>query len=143
VIVYVETSAMLQWLLGQPDYEKVLSVLKTANLILSSELTIAECKRALVRGLFNGVLKRQDHVGCIQKLEMSISRWHLMQVTDDILKAVTMEFPEEPIRTLDAIHLVTAMEFSRAITKNITILTCDNRIQLNAKKLDFDIEPKS
>jgi len=48
--LYAETSAVLSWLLGEPDGEAVRGALMSADEVLVSELTLLECHRAFVRG---------------------------------------------------------------------------------------------
>jgi uncharacterized protein with PIN domain len=52
--VYVESSAVLAWLLGEEDARRVREVLAHAGLVIASDLTVLECDRVLVRALTLG-----------------------------------------------------------------------------------------
>ncbi len=47
--VYVESSAVLAWLLGEPIGDVVLKHLANAEAIFTSAITLLECERALIR----------------------------------------------------------------------------------------------
>jgi predicted nucleic acid-binding protein len=49
-------------------------------------------------------------------------------------------FPGEPIRTLDAIHLASALVARTAIA-GLTLLSLDDRVRKAGKKLGLDIIP--
>ena len=49
-------------------------------------------------------------------------------------------FPREPVRSLDAIHLSTAL-VARNLVTELWILSLDERIRDNAAALGFDIAP--
>jgi hypothetical protein len=55
-------------------------------------------------------------------------------LTDSVLARAGSAFPIEPVRTLDAIHLATAMAFSEAYPE-LEMLTFDRRISENATAL--------
>ena len=57
-----------------------------------------------------------------------------------MLRALTIEFPKEPVRTLDAIHLCTAMRL-RPDLPALTVLTLDVRVRENALALGFQVIP--
>ena len=49
MIVYAESSAVLSWLLGEPSGPAVCRALQTAEFVVTSDLTLIECDRALHR----------------------------------------------------------------------------------------------
>jgi hypothetical protein len=52
-----------------------------------------------------------------------------------------LPFPHEPIRTLDALHIASAL-IGRAAIPDLALLTLDDRIRTAAKELGFKILPK-
>jgi hypothetical protein len=73
-----------------------------------------------------------------QKLRGLLARhrkkWITMALTDSVLARAGSPFPIEPVRTLGAIHLATAMAFSKAYPE-LEMLTFDRRISENATAL--------
>jgi hypothetical protein len=60
--------------------------------------------------------------------------WTLMDVSKEVLAGAGRTFPVEPVRTLDAIPLATALLFMQAFP-DLTTLTFDQRIEVNAQAL--------
>ena len=54
-----------------------------------------------------------------------------MSLTTGVLARAGGAFPVEPVRTLDAIHLATALAFSEAFP-DLAILALDRRVLANA-----------
>ena len=49
--VYAESSAVLAWLLGEEAGRPVRQVLRRAELVMASDLTLVECDRVLIRAV--------------------------------------------------------------------------------------------
>jgi hypothetical protein len=49
VNIYAESSAVLAWLLGEDAALSVCEVLRRAQLVAASDLTLVECDRVLIR----------------------------------------------------------------------------------------------
>ncbi|OGP87951.1 MAG: hypothetical protein A2156_01605 [Deltaproteobacteria bacterium RBG_16_48_10] len=52
-----------------------------------------------------------------------------------------LPFPREPIRTMDALHLASALLLRSAIS-GLTMLSLDERIRTNALELGFAVLPE-
>ena len=57
--LYAESSAVLSWLLGEPDGVRVLDCLVVADTVAASELTLVECDRVLIRAVLTKALSWQ------------------------------------------------------------------------------------
>ena len=58
--IYLETSALLKWLLGQPGAEQVRQAVNKAKVVATSDLTFAETERVLTRHQNAGDLREGD-----------------------------------------------------------------------------------
>jgi hypothetical protein len=58
----------------------------------------------------------------------------VMMISEGIVERCGRPFPIEPVRTLDAIHLASALEFTRAFP-DLEMLSFDQRILDNAEAL--------
>ena len=134
--LYLESSAVLSWLLGESCGETVRAAVNAADAVLTSELTFAETSRALVRAEQTTFLRAAEAQKLRGLLQRSRLEWISMVVSSEILGRAARPFPVEPVRTLDAIHLATALEFTRAF-HDLVILSFDNRILENATALGF------
>ena len=64
----------------------------------------------------------------------------MQDMTDLVLDRASRTFPVEPVGTLDAIHLATALEFHAALG-SLTMLSLDERIRANAAALGMEVAP--
>jgi len=140
VILYAESSAVLAWLLGESEGEPVRAVLAAAGVVFASRLTIAECERGLARLEAGGSLPSSDTVVLREALGRAASHWIRYDIGVSILARVGQAFPAEPVRTLDAIHLATALEL-RSAEPRLEVLTLDRRIRSNAEQLGMPVHP--
>lgn len=132
--VYLETSAILRWLFGEADAPRIALRIQEAAEPVCSVLTILETHRVLIRaererpsrGRRLGLLRRQ--------LAEASADWNVLEITPEICVRAGEPFPVEPVRTLDAIHLATALHFARAFP-GLSVLTFDERILVNLEPL--------
>ena len=137
-VVYLETSALLQWLLGQSGGVDVRRKLDQAEAVVTSMLTFAESGRVLVRAEGEGLLRGGDAQRLRGLLNRTRTAWTSMAVTDQVLGRAAQSFPVEPVRTLDAIHLATALEFA-VVFPEIRMLSADHRIRDNGEALGLGV----
>jgi len=76
-----------------------------------------------------------------QRLTAFQSRWDTVPIHFRLLAQVGQSFPIEPVRTLDAIHLVTALDLRSAIP-DLRIVSLDLRIRDNAVALGVPVLPE-
>jgi hypothetical protein len=60
-----------------------------------------------------------------------------MEISEDVRMRASRFFPAEPIRTLDALHLATALLFMQAFP-SLELLSYDQRILKNAAILGIE-----
>jgi len=142
VILYAESSAVLAWLLGEPDGDAVRSHLESADTVVSSRLTLSECERALIRGVAGSAFSARDADAARHLLAPVTARWSLAEIGTEVLDIVRRVFPKEPVRTLDAIHLATILVV-RPTAPDMAVLSLDSRIRDNAALLGLDVVPRT
>jgi predicted nucleic acid-binding protein len=140
VNVYAESSAVLAWLLGEKTGRSVREVLQHTELVMASDLTLVECDRVLIRAVTTGEIDEAAAADRRAHLNAAASHWHLWRVSPDIVERARLPFPAEPIRTLDAIHLASALAVRSAVP-GVELLTLDDRIRRAAKQLGFQVQP--
>ena len=132
--LYLETSAVLNWLLGQARANEVRESVDAAEAVVTSTLTFAETERALVRAESEELLRAADGQRLRGLLQRASAGWMKMMISDEILARAGRPFPVEPVRTLDAIHLATALAFTKAFA-DLRLLSLDRRFTGNARAL--------
>lgn len=140
MIVYAESSAFLAWLLGEPDGERVGELLAAAEFVVSSELTLVECDRVLHRALSLGSFSIEELEECQRILRRVSSQWILLELGATILQRARSPFPHEPVRSLDALHLASALEAKARLPETV-LLTFDRRVGSNGRALGFEVLP--
>jgi predicted nucleic acid-binding protein len=141
VNLYAESSAVLSWLLGENQAGTVRSLLRDAELVLTSDLTLVECDRVLVRAFTMNEITAKNADSRRKRLRDTSARWYVMRVSGDIIDRARQPFPIEPIRTLDALHVATAL-VARAAVLDLEILSLDSRIRAVAQELGFTPIPR-
>jgi len=132
--LYLETSAVATWLFSEERGADVRAAVDSARQVATSSLTLTEAERALVRAEVSGRLRSGDGQRLRGMLQRAQIAWLKMSIPDEILGRACMPFPVEPVRTLDAIHLATALAFARTLP-DIRVLSLDRRILQNAEAL--------
>jgi predicted nucleic acid-binding protein len=107
---------------------------------VTSALTQAEIARALKRLEALGQLSARDARTVWEAYAGTARGWSVYAVTDEIIERAGDRFPAEPLRTLDAIHLATAVAYGRDVTP-VEILSTDARVRDNAQALGLAVAP--
>lgn len=139
--VYAESSAVLAWLLLEREGSHVDRLLRSAETIISSDLTLIECDRALLRAVTLGRLNAAEASDRGRELRTVGSAWSVLRIAPEIVERARRPFPTDTIRALDAIHLATALT-ARGITPLLEMLSLDDRIRNAARDLGFRLQPQ-
>jgi predicted nucleic acid-binding protein len=138
--LYAESSAALAWLLEQDYGTLVGGALAQADLIVASDLTVIECDRVLIRAVLLDELHEADAAHRQARLNAVSAHWTLFSLDEEIIERARRPFPTEPIRTLDAIHLATAVSARKAVS-DLAMLSLDTRVRRAADSLGFRLVP--
>lgn len=138
--LYAESSAVLAWLLGEERGEPVRRLLAEAESIVTSDLTLVECDRVLVRALHHGQIAEAVAADLRATLNAAALHWYRLRIADEIVERACRPFPGEPVRTLDALHLASALT-ARAAATGTAVLSLDDRIRLAARALGMEVVP--
>ncbi|WP_325385758.1 type II toxin-antitoxin system VapC family toxin [Edaphobacter sp.] len=139
--VYAESSAVLAWLLGEETGHSVREILQHSEVVMASDLTLVECDRVLIRAVRIGEVDEAAAADRRSHLNAAAGHWHVWRVTPEIVERARQPFPAEPIRTLDAIHLASALAV-RSTVPGVELLSLDERIRRAGKELGFRLRPK-
>jgi predicted nucleic acid-binding protein len=140
VTLYAESSAILTWLLGEPHEQEVRECLASADLVVASDLTLIECNRVLIRAAALGDLPEAPAASLRADLAAASAHWTLIRLAGDVIDRARRPFALEPVRTLDALHLASALA-ARARIPDLAILSLDGTIRDNARAAGLDLLP--
>ncbi len=135
--IYEETSAVLRWLFAEEGGESVRETLKTATKVATSRLTLIETRRVVHRAERDGRVTSAQGADLRSIFSQAAATWAVLELSDDVARRAEAGFPIEPVRTLDAIHLASAM-FLREALPDLAIATRDERVRANAHALGLE-----
>ena len=139
--LYAESSAILAWLLDEASALKIRQLLSAAETVVASDLTLIECDRVLLRATTLGELTEPEAADRRAHLTMASSHWHLLRIGPEIVERARQPFPTEPIRTLDAIHLASAL-VARSAVAGLELLSLDDRIRKAGRRVGLRVRPE-
>jgi hypothetical protein len=141
VTLYAESSAVLAWLLDEDAGPTVRDLLGNAQLVVASDLTLIECDRVLIRAAALDELTEADAADRRAHLTTAAAHWNVLRISGEIVDRARQPFPGTPIRTLDAIHLASAL-VARSVTPGLEVLSLDDRIRGTARHLGLPLQPE-
>jgi predicted nucleic acid-binding protein len=139
--LYAESSAVLAWLLDEEAAPRVRRSLAGAEIVVASDLTVVECERVLIHAVTVGEITEADAADRRARLTTAASHWNVLRLDPEIVDRARQPFPEEPIRTLDALHLASALT-ARSAVAGLELLSLDDRIRATGKRLGFRLQPE-
>jgi predicted nucleic acid-binding protein len=135
--LYVETSALLRVLL---DGDDALGPALSGKGLFTSALTFVEAARAVSRARRERRIDAAEAREAGRQIAAFERSCDTIALEDDVLRRARERFPEEPVRTLDAIHLASLRVLDDALG-GFEIASCDDRVRRNAAALGFTAIP--
>lgn len=112
--VYFDSALVAKFYLNEPGREAVRQLARTAGMVTTSGIAIAEISAAFHRKLREGAVER-DAFAALQGQfahDLKEGLWHLIWPTEDLLQQIRALYLRLDkaifLRPLDALHLVTA-----------------------------------
>lgn len=130
----------MAWLLVESASAAVAVILEDAVLTLSSDLTVLESRRVLTRAVALGEMAPEQAEIARDKLMTTLAVWVLLRCDEAIFDRAGARFPDEPVRTLDALHLACLIRAREAVP-DLAVLSLDERIRRNAVALHIPVLP--
>jgi len=138
--LYAESSAVLRWLLGHPSGAGIRQRLASADAVVTSDITGIEVARTLLRLVATGQITGAQAAAARTTFANSAAHWKHRSCDDEVVRRASATFPVEPLRTLDAIHVATALLHSQT-GGAIAVLSTDDRVRDNALALGMTVVP--
>lgn len=139
--VYLESSALLAWLFGEPVSGDVIRAsVNDAHRVVTSALTLVECHRAIHRAASTGQLSHIEALALKQYLSELAGSWLVVSLDDPVLDRASGPFAGPVIRTLDALHVASALELAREFG-SIELVSHDERVRACAVACGLTVTP--
>jgi predicted nucleic acid-binding protein len=81
-----------------------------------------------------------EELAALRLLDGVVGAWDVLSVSDHVAEIARGAFPNEPVRTLDALHLASARVLSDAMGP-LHMLSLDDRLRRNAAELGMELRP--
>ncbi|OFW35292.1 MAG: hypothetical protein A3F70_10835 [Acidobacteria bacterium RIFCSPLOWO2_12_FULL_67_14] len=139
-MLYAESSAVLALLLDEGPGARIRQILSAADVVIASDLTLIECDRVLIRAAALGDLTEGDAADRRAHIASAAANWHVLRIGAEVVDRARQPFTGDPIRTLDAIHLASAL-VARTAVPGVALLSLDERIRGAAQRLGIPLQP--
>ena len=103
-------------------------------------LTLIENHRAVRRAVVLNDLIETAAAEVRATLTQAAARWAILEISPEVASRAEQAFPAEPVRTLDAIHLASALLLRHSVP-DLVVVSTDERIRANASQLGLEIFP--
>ena len=136
MVAYLDSSVLLRHiLLGDSGIKHVFAVRQ----VISSELLKIECRRVLHRYRLQNMLNDDSFIESVNRLEQVLKAVSIIRLSPAVKKRSTEAFPVT-IKTLDALHISSALAFQEASqSESLLIFSYDNGMNRCAKSLGFTV----
>jgi predicted nucleic acid-binding protein len=141
LIVYAESSAVVAWLFHESAAAAVRKLLANSETVVTSDLTLIECDRTIIRASGRAEMTVRNAARRRGVLNAAAAHWVLLRIDQAVVEGSRRPFPHEPLRSLDAIHLASAI-IARSAVPEIALLSLDDRIRANGRALGFPLLPR-
>lgn len=133
--VYIESSVILRWTLREPGALTAVNWVSAS----SSELLAVEMRRTFDRVRLTKTMSKRKLAQLRDEVEKNLAAITLVPMDQSVLKRAGEPFPT-PLKTLDAIHLATALILNNAIGE-IVLLTHDRQLGVAALACGLAVYP--
>ncbi len=133
---YIDTSTYLKVFVKESGSAKARELIKKHRM-LTSALVSVECFSALSRKKQAGELKSKEFDSLIKKIRESFDHIEIIRLTDEVLEKAGQVVVSSPVRSLDALHIASALIFQDAMQISLPFITSDHRQLETAQEHGF------
>jgi uncharacterized protein len=123
---YFDSSAIVKAYVQESGRAAVLRLLRSYEVVVSV-LAPVEIRRALRRRAEENTVDRSRLPAALNQLTTDREQWNLLAVSGAILKRAEDIVAAHAVRTLDAIHIASAKEFSERLQESLPFISADRR----------------
>jgi uncharacterized protein len=126
-VIYLDTSAFVKLVRGERDTPTLQEFLteRPGTPLVSSALLVVETRRAIVR----------QAPGELARADLLLTRIDQVDITRAVVEAAS-RLPDPTLRSLDAIHLATALQLGQELT---ALVTYDSRLAAAAGRQQLPV----
>lgn len=125
-LAYFDTSVLVKRYVREPDSAKA-AVLIKRHAVLSSAIAPLETISGLSRRRSEGDVRARDFAAILTRLRLDRALWTTVEIDADVRGKAEELLERHAVRTLDAIHLASAIVFAINARRSIPFITADLR----------------
>lgn len=137
-IHYIDSSVILRYAINHPDAIRDLS--RYADGATTSVITAIECLRVLDRWRLTREVSETQLVDARLLCRQILSGLRVVMMDEHVAQLAAQSFPIA-IKSLDAIHLATALMLNQQGSKRVKIITHDAKLALAARSMELEAVP--
>lgn len=135
---YFDTSVLVKRYLREDGSSRARSLLPRYR-FLSSAIAPIEAMSAMCRRRASGELDANDFVAIRSRMQNDRAYWELVEVSPLVLSRAEELIQQTDLRTLDALHVASALTFKAASGINLAFVTGDGQQRDAAKNWALDV----
>lgn len=135
---YFDTSVLVKRYVAERGSRQARNLLRRYRFV-SSVITPVETVSALSRRRLSGEISGQDFARVLSWIRRDRAYWELIEMTALVLGQAEELLQKIPLRTLDALHLASAVIFQSVSEIQIRFITADIRQTEAAKQLGLEV----
>ena len=124
--IYIDTSAYLKIFLKEKGSDKVRKLVKENRLLASAILT-SECFSAFSRRRQGKDIDDKTFDRLVTRVKKDLPYLEIVRLTDDVLRRTEEILLHSTVRTLDAVHIASALLFQESTGIALTFVTSDKK----------------
>ena len=133
--IYLDSSAVIRALVGDGDPLQEWGRWDRAH---SSELMAVEVRRTIDRLRLERALDDEEVADAHHELSTAVRMVSLIEITPEVLRRASQPMPTV-VKTLDAIHLASALLFAERTNTDVLFGTHDRSQAIAARALGFEV----
>ncbi len=103
-------------------------------------MTFVETRRVIRRAMAEALLDEVSAAMVLETFARAGARRGILELSRDVAERAEGSFPVEPVRSLDALHLASALLLRQALP-DLRIVSTDDRVRSNGRQLGFEVLP--
>jgi uncharacterized protein len=135
---YFDTSVLIKGYVAESG-TSVARGLMSRHQVLSSAIAPAEAMSAVYRRRSGGELDERDLADILAHLATDRRGWELIAVTSLVVARAEALIRERALRTLDALHVASALIVEAQTGHRVPFITADSRQRLAAERVDLEV----
>jgi predicted nucleic acid-binding protein len=141
MIRYLDSSALVKRYVLEPGSDELADLFADPAPVATSRVTLVEVAAALARRAREGALTSERCAALLADLRADLAHAALVAVDDDVLDRAGELCSRYALRTLDALHLASALEVRNHLGPDVAFVCADRRLLAAAGETGLATHP--